>query len=110
MRRTFKKAVQLVLEKNQGEGRDKRSLHHAMKLKKTDDDLVTDLTKQMERMDVELIRKIRAVTDDMKIEASSMGSESDKCQVQNMTCVKFPTMKQCHGISFGGCICKSSGT
>ena len=48
------------------------------------------------------------VTDDMRVEppVSAMMEEPGKCKVQNLTCVEFPTTKQCQGISFGGCICK----
>merc|ERR1712083_521537 len=67
------------------------------------DDLVTQLANQIEKMDEELIRQIRAVTDDMKVEPTTDEGNDDKCKVQNLTCVKFPTRNQCHGISFGGC-------
>ena len=30
----------------------------------------------------------------------------DKCEVRNLSCVAFPTIKQCKGIAMGGCVCK----
>ena len=44
----------------------------------------------------------------MKI-GNNMGEKKTmekKCEVRNLTCVKFPTVKQCQGIGMGGCICK----
>ena len=32
----------------------------------------------------------------------------EKCEVRNLSCVAFPTMKQCQGIAMGGCACKYS--
>ena len=44
-----------------------------------------------------------AVAEDMKV---SMDVEEEKCEVRNLSCVEFPTVKQCQGISVGGCLCK----
>ena len=32
--------------------------------------------------------------------------ENEKCKVKNMSCVAFPTKKQCSGIGLGGCVSK----
>ena len=32
--------------------------------------------------------------------------ETEKCKVKNMSCVAFPTKKQCSGIGLGGCVSK----
>ena len=32
--------------------------------------------------------------------------KEEKCEVRNLTCVTFPTKKQCRGIGVGGCVCK----
>ena len=32
--------------------------------------------------------------------------ENEKCRVKNMSCVAFPTKKQCSGIGLGGCVSK----
>jgi hypothetical protein len=32
--------------------------------------------------------------------------EVEKCKVQNLSCVTFPTTAQCSGIAMGGCMCK----
>ena len=42
----------------------------------------------------------------MKIDPIHMMEE--KCEVRNLSCVAFPTMKQCQGIAMGGCACKYS--
>ena len=34
--------------------------------------------------------------------------ENEKCRVKNMSCVAFPTKKQCSGIGLGGCVSKSN--
>ena len=33
-------------------------------------------------------------------------AEEEQCNVRNLSCVAFPTVKQCTGISVGGCMCK----
>ena len=45
-----------------------------------------------------------SATDDMNMGKRKMMEE--KCEVRNLTCVKFPTVKQCQGIGMGGCLCK----
>ena len=68
LRRSFKKAVQLALKDREPGapevGRYKRTAseakHGAFRLKKLDEDLTVDLARQMEAMDVGLLRKIRA--------------------------------------------------
>ena len=42
----------------------------------------------------------------MKVEPMMEDYSNEKCKVQNLTCVQFPTRGQCHGVSFGGCACK----
>ena len=34
----------------------------------------------------------------------------EKCKVQNLSCVVFPTTAQCSGIAMGGCMCKIINT
>ena len=36
--------------------------------------------------------------------------KEEKCEVKNLTCVTFPTKKQCSGIGVGGCVCKCDFT
>ena len=50
------------------------------------------------------------VTNDMKVDTKMKDYSNEKCKVQNLTCVSFPTRGQCHGVSFGGCACKQSFT
>ena len=45
-----------------------------------------------------------SATNDMNMGKMKMMEE--KCEVRNLTCVKFPTVKQCQGIGMGGCLCK----
>lgn len=76
-------------------------------MKKADDQLVQELADQMKNMDPMLVRKMRAVTDEMKINPDMEGQvddNEDKCEVRNLTCVKFPTRTQCSGIAMGGCM------
>ena len=76
-------------------------------MKKVDDQLVQELADQMKNMDPMLVRKMRAVTDEMKINPDMEGQvddNEDKCEVRNLTCVKFPTRNQCSGIAMGGCM------
>ena len=76
-------------------------------MKKVDDQLVQELAEQMKNMDPILVRKMRAVTDEMKINPDMEGQvdeNEDKCEVRNLTCVKFPTRNQCSGIAMGGCL------
>ena len=76
-------------------------------MKKVDDQLVQELADQMKNMDPMLVRKMRAVTDEMKINPDMEGQvddNEDKCEVRNLTCVKFPTRTQCSGIAMGGCM------
>ena len=76
-------------------------------MKKVDDQLVQELADQMKNMDPMLVRKMRAVTDEMKINPDMEGQvddNEDKCEVRNLTCVNFPTRTQCSGIAMGGCM------
>lgn len=76
-------------------------------MKKVDDQLVQELAEQMKNMNPILVRKMRAVTDEMKINPDMEGQvdeNEDKCEVRNLTCVKFPTRNQCSGIAMGGCL------
>ena len=101
LRRSFKKAIHVVMDQDQ---REKRS---GKMLKEVDDQLVEDLVEQMKDMDTVTIRKMRAVTDEMKINPESMENEQmedEKCEVRNFTCVNFPTRSQCTGIAMGGCL------
>ena len=63
LRRTFKKAVEIVLEEREPQvSRSRRSTHHQvrLRLKNLDQNLASDLAHSMKDMDDELIRKIRA--------------------------------------------------
>ena len=43
------------------------------------------------------------VAEELKV---SEMDKDEKCEVKNLTCVTFPTKKQCRGIGVGGCVCK----
>jgi len=103
LRRTFKWALS-TLDFSENGDRKKRSNDNS-KLKKFDPKLAFVLADQMKDLDEEFIRKIRSATDDMNMGKRKMMEE--KCEVRNLTCVKFPTVKQCQGIGMGGCLSNS---
>lgn len=72
-------------------------------MKNYDAALAQSLADKMKHMDEEYIRKVRSVSDDITVEP--VMEMDDKCLVKNMSCVTFPTRKQCQGITIGGCIC-----
>ena len=53
-----------------------------------------------------IMKVIILVAEELKV---GMDPE-EKCEVKNLTCVTFPTKKQCRGIGVGGCVCKCSYT
>ena len=105
LRSSFKEATHISLQR-----RKKRSTSSSFQPRLTNNDeaLVHNLVEQMKDLDTSLVRKIRAVTDEMTIEPRAAVLPDDevndaKCVVKNLTCVTFPTMKQCQGIRMGGC-------
>jgi len=100
LRKMFMEGVELALWNKKHTAYTSERIKRAVQ---EEDEFVSSLANQMEDMDEGLIRQIRAVTNDMKVEPMMEDYSNEKCKVQNLTCVQFPTRGQCQGVSFGGC-------
>jgi len=100
LRKMFMEGVELALWNKKPTANTSERIKRAVQ---EENEFVSSLADQMKDMDEGLIRQIRAVTNDMKVEPMMEDYSNEKCKVQNLTCVQFPTRGQCQGVSFGGC-------